>query len=180
MLLIDYFNKIITKKCAQLVSSLWFSNTFFLIEQLYSLIWTLECHSECSSLLSLALFSWNWFGNSYFDCVAQAFWFLEWHLDILIVWALSCTGRFNKAEDLLKGLKSRYGALTTLFSWFVGWFLSTPILYCRVSMMSKKKQQQMHGGLAVRFCRSLLLYIFSFLIFIFSAIFSDVLVWQLC
>lgn len=64
--------------------------------------------------------------NDLSNCVTdQAFWFLEWHLDILIVWALSCTGRFNKAESLLKGLKSS------------------------VSMMSKKKQQQMHGGLAL-------------------------------
>ncbi|XP_047957690.1 tetratricopeptide repeat protein 38 isoform X1 [Salvia hispanica] len=53
----------------------------------------------------------------------QAFWFLEWHLDILILWTLSCTGRFNKAEELLKGLNSR------------------------VSMMNRKKQQQMQTGL---------------------------------
>ncbi|KAH6815684.1 Tetratricopeptide repeat superfamily protein [Perilla frutescens var. frutescens] len=64
--------------------------------------------------------------NDLANCVTdQAFWFLEWHLDILILWALSCTGRFNKAEDLLEGLKSR------------------------VSMMSQKKQQQMHRGLAL-------------------------------
>ncbi|KAG6426322.1 hypothetical protein SASPL_110544 [Salvia splendens] len=66
--------------------------------------------------------------NELANCLTdQAFWFLEWHLDILILWTLSCTGRFNKAEELLKGLNSR------------------------VSMMSKKKQQQMHRGLAVRF-----------------------------
>lgn len=47
-------------------------------------------------------------------CVTQAFWFLEWHLDILILWALSRMGEFNKAEDLLKGLKSRWGDLSTL------------------------------------------------------------------
>ncbi|XP_073295130.1 uncharacterized protein [Primulina huaijiensis] len=52
----------------------------------------------------------------------QAFWFLEWHLDILIVWALSFTGEFNKAEDLLKGSKTR------------------------VSMMSEKKRQLMLRG----------------------------------
>ncbi|XP_073141862.1 uncharacterized protein [Henckelia pumila] len=44
----------------------------------------------------------------------QAFWFLEWHLDILILWALSFTGEFTKAEDLLKGLKSRCGVLIVL------------------------------------------------------------------
>ncbi|XP_042056598.1 tetratricopeptide repeat protein 38-like [Salvia splendens] len=64
--------------------------------------------------------------NELANCLTdQAFWFLEWHLDILILWTLSCTGRFNKAEELLKGLNSR------------------------VSMMSKKKQQQMHRGLAL-------------------------------
>ncbi|KAI3467416.1 hypothetical protein Pfo_024079 [Paulownia fortunei] len=55
----------------------------------------------------------------------QAFWFLEWHLDILILWALSCMGEFSKAEDHLKGLKSR------------------------VSMMSKKKQQLLQRGLSL-------------------------------
>ncbi|KAL1550964.1 tetratricopeptide repeat protein 38-like [Salvia divinorum] len=64
--------------------------------------------------------------NELANCLTdQAFWFLEWHLDILILWTLSCTGRFNKAEELLKGLNSR------------------------VSMMSKKKQQQMHRGLTL-------------------------------
>ncbi|XP_073035847.1 uncharacterized protein [Primulina eburnea] len=58
----------------------------------------------------------------------QAFWFLEWHLDILIVWALSFTGEFNKAEDLLKGSKTR------------------------VSMMSEKKQQLMLRGLSLAEC----------------------------
>ncbi|KAG8366277.1 hypothetical protein BUALT_Bualt17G0059700 [Buddleja alternifolia] len=55
----------------------------------------------------------------------QAFWFLEWHLDILILWALSYTGELDKAEDLLKGLKSR------------------------ISMMTKKKQRSMHRGLSL-------------------------------
>ncbi|XP_075480087.1 uncharacterized protein LOC142520820 isoform X3 [Primulina tabacum] len=58
----------------------------------------------------------------------QAFWFLEWHLDILIVWALSFTGEFNKAEDLLKGSKTR------------------------VSMMSEKKRQLMLRGLSLAEC----------------------------
>lgn len=40
----------------------------------------------------------------------QAFWYLEWHLDLLILWALGCTGEYAKAEDLLEGLKSRLGA----------------------------------------------------------------------
>ncbi|XP_042049056.1 tetratricopeptide repeat protein 38-like [Salvia splendens] len=62
--------------------------------------------------------------NELANCLTdQAFWFLEWHLDILILWTLSCTGRFNKAEELLKGLNSR------------------------VSMMNRKKQQQMQTGL---------------------------------
>lgn len=41
-------------------------------------------------------------------CLAdQDNWFLEWHLDLLIVWALSYTGDIARAEDLVKGLKSR-------------------------------------------------------------------------
>lgn len=58
----------------------------------------------------------------------QAFWFLEWHLDILILWALSYTGEFDKAADLLKGLKTR------------------------VSMTSEKKRQLMLRGLSLAEC----------------------------
>ncbi|KZV32256.1 tetratricopeptide repeat protein 38 [Dorcoceras hygrometricum] len=58
----------------------------------------------------------------------QAFWFLEWHLDILILWVLSFTGEFTKAEDLLNGLKSR------------------------VSMMSEKKRQLMLRALSLAEC----------------------------
>ncbi|KAL3824189.1 hypothetical protein ACJIZ3_020218 [Penstemon smallii] len=55
----------------------------------------------------------------------KALWFLEWHLDVLILWALSYTRKFSKAEDLLKGLKSR------------------------ISTMSKKKQQSMQRCLSL-------------------------------
>ncbi|BFG16581.1 hypothetical protein CerSpe_028550 [Prunus speciosa] len=42
------------------------------------------------------------------NCVTdQANWYLEWHLDVLILWALANTGEISKAEDLLKGLQSR-------------------------------------------------------------------------
>ncbi|KAL6547174.1 hypothetical protein OROMI_022895 [Orobanche minor] len=59
-------------------------------------------------------------------CVTdQAFWFMEWHLDILILWALSYTREFDSAEELLEGLKSR------------------------IFMMSKKKQQVMQRGLSL-------------------------------
>ncbi|KAL4639306.1 hypothetical protein ACB092_03G208000 [Castanea dentata] len=50
-------------------------------------------------------------------------WFIEWHFDCLILWALASTGELSKAEDLLKGLKSRF------------------------SRISKKKQQIMHRGM---------------------------------
>ncbi|XP_022775990.1 uncharacterized protein LOC111317810 isoform X2 [Durio zibethinus] len=53
----------------------------------------------------------------------EANWFIEWHLDLLILWALSFTGELSKAEDLLKGLKFR------------------------LSMMSKKKQQVMQRAM---------------------------------
>ncbi|XP_028085701.1 tetratricopeptide repeat protein 38-like [Camellia sinensis] len=53
----------------------------------------------------------------------QAFWYLEWHLDVLILWALASTGAFDKGEDLLKGLRFR------------------------ISKMSKKKQQAMQSGM---------------------------------
>ncbi|KAL2510192.1 Tetratricopeptide repeat (TPR)-like superfamily protein [Forsythia ovata] len=53
----------------------------------------------------------------------RAFWYLEWHLDILTLWALSFTGEFAEAENLLEGLKSR------------------------ISTMNKKKQQLMQIGI---------------------------------
>ncbi|XP_075104170.1 uncharacterized protein LOC107764562 isoform X2 [Nicotiana tabacum] len=47
------------------------------------------------------------------DCLTnKAFWYLEWHLDVLVVWALSCTGEVSKAEELLEGLKSRISKMT--------------------------------------------------------------------
>ncbi|XP_027361616.1 tetratricopeptide repeat protein 38 isoform X2 [Abrus precatorius] len=47
------------------------------------------------------------------ECVAnQANWYIEWHLDVLIVWALAKTGEISKAEDLLKGLKDRILRMT--------------------------------------------------------------------
>ncbi|XP_075482326.1 uncharacterized protein LOC142522678 isoform X1 [Primulina tabacum] len=58
----------------------------------------------------------------------QAFWFLDWHFDILALWALSFTGEFTKAEDLLKGLNSR------------------------ISVMSEKKRQLMLRGLSLAEC----------------------------
>ncbi|KAF2302432.1 hypothetical protein GH714_036314 [Hevea brasiliensis] len=53
----------------------------------------------------------------------EANWHLEWHLDLLILWALAKTGELSKAEDLLKGLKSR------------------------ICSMNKKKQQRMQRGM---------------------------------
>lgn len=44
----------------------------------------------------------------------QANWYLEWHLDVLILWALANTGEISKAEDLLKGLTSRLKDPSTL------------------------------------------------------------------
>lgn len=44
----------------------------------------------------------------------QANWHLEWHLDLLILWALAVTGELSKAEDLLKGLKSRLEEFSSL------------------------------------------------------------------
>uniref|UniRef100_A0A1J3DKZ4 Tetratricopeptide repeat protein 38 n=1 Tax=Noccaea caerulescens TaxID=107243 RepID=A0A1J3DKZ4_NOCCA len=53
----------------------------------------------------------------------QANWFLEWHLDILIVWALAKVGETTRAHELLEGLKFR------------------------ISKMTKKKQQVMQKGI---------------------------------
>ncbi|KAK8522461.1 hypothetical protein V6N13_115428 [Hibiscus sabdariffa] len=53
----------------------------------------------------------------------QANWFVEWHLDLLILWALAFTKELSKAEDLLNGLK------------------------LRLSEMSKKKQQIMQRAM---------------------------------
>ncbi|KAL3834381.1 hypothetical protein ACJIZ3_009117 [Penstemon smallii] len=38
---------------------------------------------------------------------ARDFWFREWHLDVLILWALSSMGKLSKAKELLDGLKMR-------------------------------------------------------------------------
>ncbi|KDP21249.1 hypothetical protein JCGZ_21720 [Jatropha curcas] len=53
----------------------------------------------------------------------EANWYLEWNLDVLILWALAKTSELSKAEDLLKGLKSR------------------------ISKMNKKKQEIMQRGI---------------------------------
>lgn len=37
----------------------------------------------------------------------QENWYIELHLDVLILWALAKTGELSKAGDLLEGLKSR-------------------------------------------------------------------------
>ncbi|KAI9170257.1 hypothetical protein LWI28_025086 [Acer negundo] len=47
------------------------------------------------------------------DCVKdQANWYLEWHLDLLILPTLAITGELSKAEELLEGLKSRLSKMT--------------------------------------------------------------------
>lgn len=38
----------------------------------------------------------------------QANWHVEWHFDVLILWTLAKAGEISKAEDLLKGLKTRW------------------------------------------------------------------------
>ncbi|KAF8040555.1 hypothetical protein BT93_B2704 [Corymbia citriodora subsp. variegata] len=50
-------------------------------------------------------------------------WYMEWHLDLLILWALAYSGELSKAEELFNGLKSRF------------------------SRMSKKKQLSMRRGI---------------------------------
>ncbi|KAF5746666.1 Tetratricopeptide repeat (TPR)-like superfamily protein isoform 1 [Tripterygium wilfordii] len=46
------------------------------------------------------------------DCVSdQVNWYLEWHLDVLILWALAFSGEHSKAEELLKGLKRKFSAM---------------------------------------------------------------------
>ncbi|KAK9119468.1 hypothetical protein Scep_017561 [Stephania cephalantha] len=48
------------------------------------------------------------------DCVMdQSLWNLEWHFDILAVWALASTKREARAEDLLKTMKSRIRLLNS-------------------------------------------------------------------
>ncbi|XP_076946597.1 uncharacterized protein LOC143618180 isoform X2 [Bidens hawaiensis] len=55
----------------------------------------------------------------------RAFWHLEWHLDLLILWALACTGKSSEAQDLLNGLK------------------------LKVSKMNQKKAKLMQKGLTL-------------------------------
>ncbi|PIA62429.1 hypothetical protein AQUCO_00200444v1 [Aquilegia coerulea] len=58
------------------------------------------------------------------DCVTdQSVWHVEWHLDLLILWALAKTNRLKIAENLLNAKK------------------------LRLSSMSMKKQQSMHKGI---------------------------------
>lgn len=42
----------------------------------------------------------------------KQFWHLEWHLDLLILWALACTGKLSEAEELLESLKNRMSGMT--------------------------------------------------------------------
>ncbi|XP_050237423.1 uncharacterized protein LOC126687093 isoform X2 [Mercurialis annua] len=53
----------------------------------------------------------------------EANWYLEWHFDVLILWALAKTGELSKAGDLLDGLK------------------------LRISQMNEKKHQLMQRGI---------------------------------
>ncbi|CAH8390892.1 unnamed protein product [Eruca vesicaria subsp. sativa] len=53
----------------------------------------------------------------------QENWYLEWHLDILIIWALAKVGDVSRAHELLEGLKFR------------------------VSKMDKEKQQEIQKGI---------------------------------
>ncbi|KAM0062318.1 putative tetratricopeptide repeat protein [Helianthus debilis subsp. tardiflorus] len=55
----------------------------------------------------------------------RAFWYLEWHLDLLTLWAFACTGKTLEARDLLEGLESK------------------------VSMMNPKKRKLMKKGLTL-------------------------------
>ncbi|KAL1804400.1 hypothetical protein DCAR_0936048 [Daucus carota subsp. sativus] len=43
----------------------------------------------------------------------KQYWHLEWHLDLLILWALACTGKLSEAEELLESLKNRMSGMTT-------------------------------------------------------------------
>ncbi|KAI4330092.1 hypothetical protein MLD38_028399 [Melastoma candidum] len=38
-------------------------------------------------------------------------WYIEWHLDILIIWALAFSGKLSVAEELLDNLKSRFSLM---------------------------------------------------------------------
>lgn len=63
------------------------------------------------------IYGWDFLTVSGYLCVhdnVQANWYLECHLDLLILWALANTGEVSKAEDLLEGLKSRYEELSSL------------------------------------------------------------------
>ncbi|URE05145.1 tetratricopeptide repeat protein 38-like [Musa troglodytarum] len=53
----------------------------------------------------------------------ESMWHVEWHLDVLALWALASTKETSKAEGLLKSIKSRF------------------------SLMSRKKQQKMQSAL---------------------------------
>ncbi|KAL5722520.1 hypothetical protein ACHQM5_006034 [Ranunculus cassubicifolius] len=48
------------------------------------------------------------------DCIIdKSVWHLEWHLDVLILWALAKTGKLKIAEELLEAMKSRISSMSS-------------------------------------------------------------------
>lgn len=88
----------------------------------------------------------------------QANWFIEWHLDVLTLWALAKAGEISKAEDLLKGLRERWKCyiLHKIFDIQYDMNYNGMFSYCRVLGMTKKKQQLMQR--AMRVCSSCYFY----------------------
>lgn len=43
----------------------------------------------------------------------RGFWYLEWHLDLLILWALAFTGKSTEGQDLLNGLKEKVSTMNS-------------------------------------------------------------------
>lgn len=48
----------------------------------------------------------------------QSNWYIEWHFDLLTLWALAYTSEISEAEDLLNGLKLRYAGSSHFLSTF--------------------------------------------------------------
>ena len=67
----------------------------------------------------LLMIYWIWFLCHLCALTFQANWYLEWHLDILIVWALAKVGETSRAHELLEGLKFRLVRISSLLQFLI-------------------------------------------------------------
>lgn len=105
---------------------------------------TINDDHQYDSIINIFTVLLFWMFETFIYYHGQANWYLEWHFDLLILWALSFSGELSKAEELLQGLKNRSGFLPCVFLGAVLMLISVILLHsCRLSKMIKKKRQLM-------------------------------------